>query len=338
VSISRKTSGQDENAAGYATPVARCLTYVAAGRAEIRDVEATLCTDGHDNVRCSALYSGISRGTERLVFNGLVPESEYGRMRGPFQRGDFPFPVGYGYSWVGVADGSDAPCFALFPHQDVVIAPRDALVALPSGMDPRRAILAANMETALNICWDAAMGPGDRIAIVGGGVLGMLVAGIASDIPGAMVTVVDIVPERRVVAESMGAGFSCPDAATGDCDVVVHTSASQAGLATALFLAGDEARVVEASWFGSSQPAVPLGGAFHSRRLMLISSQVGMISPARRARWSHRRRLKAALDLLLDEKYDALVTGEVTFEALPEEIPRILDPASAGFATAVSYV
>lgn len=321
---------------------ASCLTYVAPGKAEIHLVSAAMGKPEDDCVAMRALWSGISRGTERLVFNGQVPESEYQRMRGPFQRGDFPFPVAYGYAWVGVPNEEDSVSgevyFGLLPHQDRLIVPRAALVRLPIGLDPRRAVLAANMETALNVVWDAAVGPGDHVAVVGGGVLGSLIAGIVSDIVATKVTLVDVNEGRREVAGLLGADFALPDEAKGEQDAVIHTSASEAGVATALRLAGTESTVVEASWHGTASPRLPLGGAFHSKRLTLRSSQVGQLSPSRRPRWSHRRRLEAALDLLRNDKYDAVITGEASFSALPERISTILDPKADGLATAVSYL
>lgn len=317
---------------------ARCLVYTEPGKAEIKNVSAFLGAGG-ERLKLKALWSGISRGTERLVANGNVPEGEYARMRAPFQHGDFPFPVGYGYSWVGSSDdGNDTCWFGLFPHQDSVCAAKTSLIRLPEGLSAHRAVLGANMETALNVCWDAGVGPCDDIAVVGGGVLGLLVAGIASDIPGTRVTVVDVNGRRGSFARDLGAEFALPEDARGGRDLVIHTSASQAGLETALRLAGKEATVVEASWFGTREPSLPLGAAFHSRRLTLKSSQVGMVSPLKRPRWDHARRLEAALSLLRNDKYDALITGEVRFEDLPQSIHGILAPEADGLATAVSYL
>ncbi|MGF1625282.1 MAG: zinc-binding alcohol dehydrogenase, partial [Alphaproteobacteria bacterium] len=291
---------------------AMALTYVAVGEAELRPLELPDQADGLVDVETS--YSALSRGTERLVYAGAVPASEHERMRAPFQHGDFPFPVVYGYAAVGVVRAGPPALlgrnvFALSPHQDRARLPADAVVPLPDGLDPRRAPLAANLETALNVTWDAGIGPGDRIAIVGGGVLGLMVAAIAAAIPGTAVTVVDIRADRAEPASALGAGFALPDDAPGDQDCVIHTSASEAGLATALGLAGLEAIVVEASWFGRATPQVALGGAFHSRRLVLKASQVGAVPSARRARWTRRRRLEAALALLCDPRFDRLITG-----------------------------
>lgn len=280
-----------------------------------------------EGVLVDALFSGISRGTERLVAAGRVPASEYARMRGPGMEGDFPFPVKYGYCSVGrVAEGAlqGRAVFALFPHQSRYRLPESALTPLPDALPPERAVLAANMETALTILWDSGAGAGDRIAVIGAGVVGALVATLAARLPGADVTLVDINPDRADLADALGIDFALPDAAPIDCDVVIHTSASEAGLALALSLAGQEATVVEASWHGDSAVSVPLGGPFHSRRLRLVSSQVGNIPTARLPRWTYRRRLFKALDLLCDPRLDVLISGETDFADLPAAYPGIL--------------
>ena len=288
------------------------------------------------------LWSGISRGTERLVFEGRIPPSEYNRMRAPHQTGDFPFPVQYGYSAVGrVIDGPrdwlGRAVFCLFPHQDEFEVSTDALSVLPDGLPPRRAVLAANMETALNAIWDSGVGPGDRIAIVGGGILGGLLAGLLGAIPGAEVTLVDVDLSRVALADHMNVLFREPKDAPVDCDIVFHTSSSGSGAATALGCGGLESRIIEMSWFGDTAPALPLGGAFHSKRLTYQSSQVGHVAPSRRARWSYARRMAKALDLLTNDQYDALITNEVDFDALPSKLPDILAPGAPGLATAVRY-
>jgi threonine dehydrogenase-like Zn-dependent dehydrogenase len=286
------------------------------------------------------MWSGISRGTERLVAEGRVPESEFARMRAPHQAGDFPFPVKYGYQAVGVVEDGPADLlgravFALHPHQTRFALSPDWLVPLPADLPPRRAVLAANMETALNAVWDGRAGPGDRIAVVGAGALGLLTAAILSRLPGAEVTVVDLLAERGEIAAQFGVNFVTPDAAPRDCDLAFHTSASAAGLATALGAVGDEGTAVEMSWHGAGETPVALGGAFHSRRLTLRSSQVGRVPPDRAPRWSYRRRLTKALDLLRDPRLDALITDEVAFADLPARLPELL--RGPGIATAVRY-
>jgi threonine dehydrogenase-like Zn-dependent dehydrogenase len=263
-------------------------------------------------------------------------------MRAPFMAGEFPFPVKYGYAIVGrVERGPDALLnrlvFALHPHQSVFSVPADAVALVPDGVPPARAVLAANMETALNAVWDAAPAIADRIAVVGAGVVGALFARLCARLPGAQVTLVDIEPSRAVLAERLCVRFATPEAASGECDLVVHASGTDAGLATAIRLAGDEATVLEMSWHGAGDVAIPLGGAFHSRRLKLISSQVGQVAPSHRPRWTHRRRLSAALDLLADPALDALIAPAVAFDELPARLPDILAAKSGVLCQLIAY-
>ncbi|WP_376690655.1 zinc-dependent alcohol dehydrogenase [Wenzhouxiangella sp. EGI_FJ10409] len=322
------------------TETARAFWTVDPGRGEILSETLPVLADGC--VRVRTLHSGVSRGTEALVFNGRVPASEYRRMRAPFQQGDFPAPVKYGYCAVGlVEEGPDRllgrEVFCLHPHQDRFVVPAEAVMPLPEGLPATRAVLAANMETALNGAWDARIGPGDRLAVVGGGVVGCLVAWLAGRIPGTEVTLIDLQPDRSKVAEALGVGFAMPEAARGDCDLVVHASGSESGLATALGLAGNQARVVEMSWYGDDHPAVPLGEAFHSRRLSLVASQVGQLPPDRQPRWDHRRRLETALALLTDPALDCLVSGSSAFESLPDDLPRLLTRSGEVLCHRIDY-
>jgi 2-desacetyl-2-hydroxyethyl bacteriochlorophyllide A dehydrogenase len=319
---------------------AHALWYAAPGQVEIRS--EPLAEPSPGEVRIDALYGGISRGTERLVFTGAVPASEYDRMRAPFMAGRFPFPVKYGYATVGrVVAGPDhlvgRTAFALHPHQTAFSLPADRITLLPPDVPPSRAVLAANMETALNALWDAAPGPADRVAVVGAGVVGCLCAWLAAKLPGADVTLIDIDKRRAAVAASLGVGFALPDSAPEDCDLVIHASASPAGLATALRLAGNEATVLELSWYGEGDVAIPLGGAFHSRRLRLISSQVGQVAPSHRPRWSHGRRLTAAIGLLADPALDALIAPAVAFLDLPAELPRIFTGPDGVLCQLIQY-
>jgi threonine dehydrogenase-like Zn-dependent dehydrogenase len=301
---------------------------------------------GAGEARIAMLWSGISRGTERLVFEGRVPEAEAKSMRAPFQEGEFPFPVKYGYCAVGRVEAGPTEwlgrtVFCLHPHQSRFIVPLDVPRPVPENIPARRATLAANMETALNALWDSGAGPGDRIVVIGAGVVGLLVAALCAGLPGADVTVVDLEASRAKIAASFGAKFvaAADFAAVGeqDADVVFHASASAQGLALALGCAGLEARIVEMSWYGDAAVAAPLGGAFHAKRLRLISSQVGQVSAPRRPRWNFARRLDKALELLADARYDALITEEVAFEDAPRELPRILAPGAAGLATVLRY-
>jgi threonine dehydrogenase-like Zn-dependent dehydrogenase len=297
---------------------------------------------GTDEVLVRTLFSGVSRGTERLVLSGAIGQSEWERMRAPLQVGDFPFPVKYGYCAAGVVEqGPPAlvgrTVFVLHPHQERFIVPASMAVPVPDAVPARRATLAAAMETALNAIWDAEAGPADRIVVVGGGSVGLLVGYLTSQLPGAAVTLVDVAAERAIVADALGLGFALPDQAPENADVVFHSSATAAGLATAIRSAGFEAPIVELSWYGEGTVAASLGGAFHSRRLRLVASQVSHVAPNHRPRWNHRRRLETALSLLQDPILDRLITDEIDFDEAPLQLPRLLSPSAPGVATVIRY-
>jgi threonine dehydrogenase-like Zn-dependent dehydrogenase len=298
----------------------RAFWTVGREQGEIRD--EALREPGEGEVLVQATYGAVSRGTELLVFQGRVPESEHQRMRAPFQVGEFPYPVKYGYSNVGrVLAGPKElvgrSVFCLYPHQTHYVVPRSAVMPLPDGVPEGRAVLAANLETALNGFWDAGVSACDRVAVVGAGVVGSLVAYLATRCPGVVVELVDVDPSKAAVARALGADFKLPGEASGNADVVIHASGSPDGLRAALSLAGNEATVAELSWFGASVVELPLGEAFHSKRLRLQASQVGSLPANRRARWTNGRRLGAALGLLTDARLDALLARDTRFEELP---------------------
>lgn len=305
---------------------ATAFWITATMQSEIRPVVLPPCTE--DQVRIRTLFTAISRGTESLVYKGKVPPTEYERMRAPFQEGNFPYPLKYGYINVGrVEQGPDnflgKNIFCLFPHQTQYVVPVSAITVLPDGVPPERAVLCANMETAVNALWDAAPAIGDKITIVGGGVVGCLVAWLAARIPGCDVELVDIKTECADVATALGARFCTPNEASDERDLIIHASASEQGLHTALDLAAFEATVLELSWYGDTEIRVPLGGAFHSKRLQLRSSQVGHIALSQRARWSYSRRLNLAMSFLHEPVLDQLISGESTFKELPETLKQL---------------
>jgi hypothetical protein len=321
--------------------IASALWYCRPGQAEIR--QETVGAPAEGEVRVRTLFSGVSRGTETLVWSGKVPQSEFGRMRAPFMAGAFPFPVKYGYAAVGRVEGGssalrDRNVFALHPHQTFFNVAAGAVVELPDALPPQRAVLAANMETALTAVWDAAPGPSDRIAVVGAGVVGSLVAYLCGQLPGAEVTLIDINPRRAELAGAFGVGFAEPAGAKGDCDLVVHASGSPDGLQTAIELAGEEATVLEMSWYGDAPVTALLGGPFHSRRLRLVSSQVGKIAPSHRARWTYHRRLAAAVALLDDPRLDALLAPAINFQDLAARLPGVLDARSGILCQPIAYL
>lgn len=310
------------------------------GRGEIRPVELPAPAAGQVLVRTR--YSAVSRGTELLVFRGGVPENQREAMRAPFQEGDFPAPVKYGYLNVGVVEQGPEELrgrtvFCLYPHQTRYVVPAGAVTVVPDGVPAGRAVLAGTVETAVNAAWDAAPLVGDRIAVVGAGMVGACVAKVLAGIPGTRVELVDVEPARAALAAALGVGFAAPEGATGGCDLVVHASASEQGLATALELLAPDGVVLELSWYGDRAVRVPLGEWFHSRRLTVRASQVGMISPARRGRRTFAERLAIALDLLADPAYETLITDECRFEELPAALARMTESEPSSLCLRVSY-
>ncbi|TAN27577.1 MAG: zinc-binding alcohol dehydrogenase [Castellaniella sp.] len=321
--------------------IARALWLEPPRHASIRDELLPEC--GPQDLRVRTHYSAVSRGTETLVYRGEVPETEYARMRAPFQAGTLPSAVKYGYASVGVVEAGPPAwlgrtVFCLYPHQTAYVVPQTAVVAVPESVEPGRAVLAANMETAVNALWDAAPRVGDRISIVGAGVLGCLVASLCSRVPGVRVELVDIDADRALVARALGVDFAVPQNAAAGRDLVFHASASTAGLNTALSLAGREAEIIELSWFGARPATVALGGSFHSQRLTLRASQVGTVAPARAARWDHARRLALAVSLCADPRLDVLFAPDISFEALPAAFTRLADPVDRTLCQRVSYL
>ncbi len=306
------------------------------GRGEIRPV--VLPEPGSGDVMVRTLRSGVSRGTETLVFRGGVPESQYAAMRAPFQEGDFPGPVKYGYLNVGAVEHGPPELrgrtvFCLYPHQTAYVVPAGAVTPVPDGVPPSRAVLAGTVETAVNALWDAAPLVGDRVAVVGAGMVGCCVARLLARFPAVEVTLVDIDATRAGVAAALGARFALPEDAPGGCDLAVHTSATAAGLQRSLDLLAPEGTVLELSWYGDEEVRLALGGAFHSGRLRIRASQVGTVSPARSARRTTADRLRLALDLLRDPAFDALVTGESRFD----ELPAVMERLSAGSLPALCH-
>jgi threonine dehydrogenase-like Zn-dependent dehydrogenase len=279
---------------------------------------------GDGDLELTALYSGISRGTEGLVWRGRVPPSEHDRMRGPHQEGSFPGPVKYGYAMVAT-DPSGRPGFVLHPHQDRFRVPTAAFHPLPPHVPPERAVLTPNLETALNAVWDGAVAPGDRIAVVGAGVVGCLIGWLCAGIRGCDVTLVDLLPERAFVADALGTRFARPGEAPRGADVVFHTTATSDGLQTALACAGPEATVVEVSWYGEGATSVALGGAFHSQRLAIRGSQVGRLPSSHVRRWTFARRLQTVLGLLSDDTLDVLIDSESRFEETPATLTDVFE-------------
>ncbi|MGX1914172.1 zinc-dependent alcohol dehydrogenase [Streptomyces phaeochromogenes] len=319
---------------------ARAFWLRSPGLGEIRDAQLPEPAEGEVVVR--TLFSGVSRGTETLVFRGGVPESQHAAMRAPFQEGDFPGPVKYGYLNVGVVEAGPTDLlgrtvFSLYPHQTRFVVPASAVTPVPETVPASRAVLAGTVETAVNALWDAAPLIGDRITVVGAGMVGASVAALLARFPAARVQLVDANPARADIAQALGVDFALPADAAGDRDLVVHASATEAGLARSLELLAPEGTVLELSWYGDRKVSLPLGEAFHSRRLVIRSSQVGTVSPARSASRTYADRLAIALDLLADPAFDALITGESSFEELPKTMTALAAAESTEMCHLVRY-
>jgi threonine dehydrogenase-like Zn-dependent dehydrogenase len=316
------------------TREARAFWLREPGSGEIRP--AAVPAPGPGEVLVRTCFSGVSRGTETLVFTGGVPASQHAAMRAPFQEGDFPGPVKYGYLNVGVVEDG-APellgrtVFCLYPHQTAYVVPAGAVVEVPAGVPAERAVLAGTVETAVNALWDAAPLVGDRVTVLGAGMVGCCVAILLARFPGVRVELVDVDPGRAAVAEVLGVDFAVPADAAERRDLVVHASATAAGLQRSLDLLAPAGTVVELSWYGNREVSLSLGGAFHSRRLGIRGSQVGTLARPDR---TFAERLALAVDLLRDPGFDALVTGESRFEQLPE----VLAGLAAGTLPALCHL
>jgi threonine dehydrogenase-like Zn-dependent dehydrogenase len=319
---------------------ARAFWLVEPGVGELRPV--ALPEPGPDDVLVRTVCTGVSRGTETLVFQGRVPVSQHQQMRAPYQDGEFPGPVKYGYLNVGVVEqGPPAlrgrTVFCLYPHQSAYVVPARSVVPVPDGVPAERAVLAGTVETAINALWDAAPLVGDRVAVVGAGMVGCCLARLLAGIPGVQLSLVDVDPGRAAVAEALGVHFCSPAEAIGERDLVLHASATASGLQRCLELLAPEGTVVELSWYGDTEVSLSLGGAFHSRRLGIRASQVGTVSSARGTRRTATDRLALALDLLRDPAFDALLTGRSRFEELPETMARLAAGTLPALCHTISY-
>ena len=331
---------KDDRSEVFEDRVAQAFWLREPGCGEIRPVRLPDPSPGDVVVR--TVRSGISRGTETLVFRGAVPFDQRGRMRAPFQEGEFPGPVKYGYLNVGAVEEGPAELrgrlvFCLYPHQTVYVVPAGSVSVVPEDVPPTRAVLAGTVETAVNALWDAAPRVGDRVAVVGAGMVGCCVARLLHRYPAVRVTLVDVDAGRAEVAAALGVDFSSPEDAPGDLDLVVHTSATSAGLQRSLDLLAPEGAVFDLSWYGDTEVRLSLGGAFHSRRLAIRSSQVGTVTPARAAQRTSADRLALALELLRDPAFDALLTGESRFGELPDVMARLAAGSLPALCHTIAY-
>jgi 2-desacetyl-2-hydroxyethyl bacteriochlorophyllide A dehydrogenase len=298
---------------------ARALWFEGERRVSIRD--DVLRAPGPREIVARAVASGVSQGTELLIYRGEGPKRFDPSLDGG--RADAPtYPRRYGYAWVGevVARGSEATMavgtrvFALASHGDGHVLDEAAARPLPASVPATRATLAANLETAVTCAWDAAVDLGDRAVVLGGGVVGILTAWLLSR-SGARVVLVERSEKRRAAARVLvpGASVVAEEAPDGLADVVVEATGDPAALDAAVAWARPEGRIVVASFYGMRRAAIDLGDAFHRRRLELRASQVSSIPPRLRGRWDARRRWELVLSLLEEPALDALLAPPVPF-------------------------
>lgn len=268
------------------------------------------------------LFTAISPGTEYLVYSGGVPKKLYVEMRCPYMGGDFSFPIKYGYSLVGqVLDGPTSLkgklIHTLHPHQDYARISAEDVYVIPDGISPQRATLASNMETALNAIWDSGVNIGDKVLIVGFGIIGSLIARILSFIPQVEVDVLDVQPAKITLIEQLG--FSIyKEEKEKKYDLAFHTSGSGPGLQTSINNVGLEGKIIETSWYGDKEVNLCLGETFHSQRKLIISSQVSHLPACKSARWDYKRRKEVVFQLLLHPEFDAHITHTIAFHNLPK--------------------
>lgn len=319
---------------------ARALWITESGKSEMRSQQ--LPPRQNEQLLVRAAYGAVSRGTESLVFHGAVPASMLESMRCPHQEGELSLPVKYGYCSVGeviegAADWLGQRVFCLHPHQDYYLVSQTAVSRIPANVPSARAVLAANMETAINALWDAEPTVGCRATIIGAGAVGLLLGRLLSQIPGVDLELVDTSADKDEVCRALGSHCVRPAQARSDRDLVIHATGNGAGLQTALNLAGTEAVVLELSWYGTRPVTLELGGPFHNRRLKIISSQVGTVAPRMRPRWSYARRMSLALELLEDEALDVLLSEPTPFEQLPLALPTLFSNPGSTVTQLVDY-
>ncbi|HZN37407.1 MAG TPA: zinc-binding alcohol dehydrogenase [Planctomycetota bacterium] len=297
-----------------------------AGQGALHAVE--LPHPGDTDVDLQTQFSGISPGTERLVGLGQVPSGSASAMACRGMRGSFALPILYGYSLVGVVRGGALDgqrAFVMHPHQQRVIVPRATLVMLPADVPSPRGTLLPNLETALNATWDAELRAGERIAVIGGGAVGLLVAFVLSSTHRGEVVLVEAEAARRQFAARLPwvrAAVAPEELAPGTFAVAFHATGTSHGLQLAIDALSFEGRVIELSWYGTKTVELRLGGTFHSERKRIVASQVGTVAASHREA-GFGARTAAVLQLLRDARLDALLQTPIAFARLPEFFARL---------------
>ena len=275
------------------------------------------------------LYSGISKGTEKLVSSGFVGKDQYKIMKSPFQEGTFSFPIKYGYINVGkVINGPKKllhkNTFALYPHQDLFEINSKEVQILNESNNPKKYLLTANMETAINIFWDTQASNKDKIVIVGMGSVGILTAYYFKLQNYKNVFICDSNLKKKKFATLLGLNFK-DFKSIKDIDVVINTTSNYQIINKSFNKLNLEGKIVEASWYGNKKGIINLGGNFHSKRLKLISTQVSNIPKYLSNKHNYKSRLKLAIKALSSNKLLKLVNTESHFNNLEEDYVSIIN-------------
>lgn len=316
------------------------LWHLSETHSEIRQIPSVLFLEGYCEIK--ALYSLISTGTERLVASGKVPEELHASMQVPYMEGSFSLPVKYGYSLVGeVVDGPEnlkrKIVHLLHPHQDYCVVLAEDVFVIPREIPSQRAILASNLETALNALWDSGVSAGDKVMVAGFGIIGSLVVRLLTLMPAVQVMVIDTDPNRKKLAETMGFSTAHAEELDADFDLAFHCSGHETGLQTCIDKAGPEGKVIEMSWYGNKPVTLNLGGTFHSQRKSIISSQVSSLPASKQARWNFYRRKQVVFELLKNPAFDQHIAATIAFQELPALFEKIRKGQTDALSYGVSY-
>ena len=307
--------------------------FPSAREVELRS--ETVPDVGPEEVRLEAIASAISHGTEMLVYRGQVPDGL--DLDLPTLRGSFNFPIKYGYASVGrvVEAGARVTClargdaaFVHHPHQSTYVVPATMPVRLAGDLDPTLGVFLANVETATNVVVDAAPRLGERVAVFGQGVVGLLITQLLRRTGVSQIIVVEPVARRRELACDVGADVALGAHSAAEAirdltdglgvDLAIEASGSPAALDPALDALAFGGTCVVCSWYGTKPVELKLGGAFYRRRLRIVSSQVSTIDAGLQPRWTHQRRLSLARDLLPNLKLSSLISHRIPFERAAE--------------------
>ena len=278
---------------------------------------------GNDELLVKAYYSGISYGTEKIVHDSQVPANQYEFMRAPHQVGEFNKEVKYGYLSVGkVVVGPKSMMnkmvYTMFPHQSMYILKSSLATLIPSHIPYKRALLTANMETAINAMWDSQPSIGDNTYVIGAGIVGILMAYVLSSTFGIKVTVIDNNASKKKLCKFFNIDFENNINCIKDPDIIFECSGNASVLSDLINNSTLETKICILSWYGKQQSKIKMGENCFSRRLEIIFSQVGNITPIQSKKWDNLSRRALALKLLDNKKLDSLIDKqEIKLKELP---------------------